>query len=182
MLRYLNYLRTGSGSDEIALQIEDAAAEINIRRNWMGSGLQRYKLACRQQTLSTSFGLFVVERVEAAKGEDGPWEVVELDEEDALLPLVIEYVTVSTSPVYVHDHCQLAMIRPLGYASWNESFELVLMVHEFEDRATKWPLVDICDAIDKKKFVAWSEEMAAKRAAQEAADAETSLKKRKTRR
>lgn len=92
-----------------------------------------------------------------------------------LLPLVIEYVTVLPSPVYAHDQSQLAMMRPLGYATWNDSFELVLMVHDFEGRAAKQPLAEICDALDKKKFAAWSDEAAAKQASREAADAEISL-------
>jgi hypothetical protein len=175
MPKYLSYLRTGSGSDEIEVQTEGPSAEISIRRHWMGSGLKRYKLACRQRALSASFGLFVVERIEAAFDEDGPFQTTTLDEEEILLPLVIEYVTVSASPVYVHDQSDLVMMRPLGYATWNDSFELVLMVHDFDGRTEKEPLADICDAIDKKKFAAWSEEMAARQAAREAADNESSL-------
>jgi hypothetical protein len=117
----------------------------------------------------------VVERVEAATKDDGPFEVVTLDEEDMLLPLILEYVTVPQSPVYVHEASQLAMMRPLGYATWNDDFELVLMVHDFEGRAQKPPLTDLCDVLDKKKFAAWTKEAEERQAAREYADAERSL-------
>ena len=154
MPKYLSYLRTGSGSDEIEVRIEAPTAEISIRRHWMGSGLKRFKLTCRQHAISACFGLFVVERVDASVAEDSPYEFLTLDEDEMKLPLVIEYMTVAESPVYVHDQSELVMMRPLGYATWNDSFELVLMVHDFEGRATKPPLAEICDAIDKKKFAA----------------------------
>jgi hypothetical protein len=175
MLKYLSYLHTGSGSDHVEIQIDEEAVEIRIRRRWMGSGLKRYKLTCRQHTLSASFGLFVVERVEAAIGEGGPFETITLTEEEILLPLVIEYVTVSSSPVFVHEQSQLVVMRPLGYATWNDSFEMVLMVHDFEGRAETQPIAEICDAIDKKKFVAWTEEAEARQAARESEDAQISL-------
>jgi hypothetical protein len=50
------------------------------------------------------------------------------------------------------------------------------MIHDFEGRATKQPLAENCDSIDKKKFAAWTEETAEKQKSQETADAETSLR------
>jgi hypothetical protein len=175
MPNYLSFLRTGSGSDEIEIHLDGQAVEITIQRHWMGSDLKRYKLTCRQHTLSTSFGLFVVESVEGATGKDGAFEVITPDEEEMLLPLVIEYVMVSSSPVYVHDRSQLTMMRPLGYATWNDTFDLVLMVHDFEGRTEKQPMAEICYAIDKKKFAAWSEAAQARQAARESEDAQASL-------
>jgi hypothetical protein len=49
-------------------------------------------------------------------------------------------------------------MRPLGYATWNDEFDLVLMVHDIEGRTEQEPVAEICYAIDKKKLVAWSEE------------------------
>src|SRR5207244_3568111 len=100
---------------------------------------------------------------EAGTRDGKPLEVVALDAEEMLLPLILEYVSVPQSPVYVHEASQLAMMRPLGYATWNDHFELLLMVHDFEGRAQKPPLLEICDAIDKKKFAAWTEEAGAAR-------------------
>jgi hypothetical protein len=175
MQRYLHYLRTGSGSDCVEIQLDDDVAVIAIRRHWMGMGLKRYRLACRHGALSDCYGRLTVERAEAAAGEDEPFEVIAFDDEEGiLLPLVIEYLTVPRSPVHVPEHSQLTMMRPLGYATWNDSFELALMVYDFEGRAQGPTLSDICDALDKKKFALWSEEMEAERAARDRADSEAS--------
>jgi hypothetical protein len=152
MSDYLNFLRTGSGSDEIRICLNGDASQILIRRKWMGSEPKQYKLACRQHELSTDFGLLTVDRIEAAMGDSGPFELVALNEEEVLLPLVVEYAKVLPSPVYVHEESQLAAMAPLGYASWNESFDLILMVHDFDWRAESEPLTDICSALDKRKF------------------------------
>lgn len=160
MAKFANYLRTNSGSDEIDIQIDDPRVEINIRRRWMGAGVKRYKLECRCHPLSDAFGLFIVERILLATGDESPFETLTIDEEEVLLPLVIEYVTVSTSPVYVHDASQFVVMQELGYATWNDSFQLVLMVHDFDGKVTAEPLSDICDAIDKKKFAAGADEIA----------------------
>lgn len=175
MPKYLSYLQTGSGSDHIEIQIEGDIVEINVRRHWMGSGLTRYKLTCRRHALSGSFGLFTVESVEAAVGADASFSAVTVDEEQMLLPWVIEYVTVPSSPVYVHEQSQLVAMRPLGYATWHDSFELVLMVHDFEGRASQQPIADICDTLDKKKFTEWSAQAEKDHAERAAKDAETSL-------
>jgi hypothetical protein len=174
MRRYLHYLQTGSGSNRVDVQFGDEVVEVAIRMHWMGSGLKRYKLTCRHHRLSDSFGLFAVERVEAATEDDAPLEVIALNEEEMLLPLIIEYVTVPQGPVYVHEQSQLIMMRPLGYATWNDSFELVLMVYDFEGRAQEPPLSEICDVLDKKKFALWSEAMEAEQAARKRADFEKS--------
>jgi hypothetical protein len=174
-LKYINYIQTGSGSDSIEVEIDRDAVEISIRRHWMGSGLKRYRLTCRRHELSTSFGLFVVERVESAFGKDTPFEVVTLDEAEMLLPLVIEYVIVPQSPVFVHDASAIAGMRPMGYATWNDEFDLVLMVHDIEGRTEQEPVADICYTIDKKKLVAWSEAAQARQSARAEADGERSL-------
>src|SRR5262249_30531328 len=152
----------------IEVQIEDDAVEISIRRHWMGSDTTRYKLKCRRYALSTAFGLFVLEHVEAAIGANASFSAVTLDEEEMLLPLVIEYVTVPSSPVYVHEQSQLVAMRPLGYATWNDSFELVLMIHDFEGRASQKLIADICDVLDKRKFAEWSAQAEKAQAAREA--------------
>ncbi len=176
MQRYLHYLQTGSGSDRVEIQLDGEVAVIGINQCWMEMGPKQYRLTCGHRPRSEHYGLFVVERVEAAAGEDGALAGIELDEEAGMvLPLVIEYVTVPRSPVYVHGHSQLSTMRPLGSATWNDAFDLALMVHDFDGRAQEPPLTDICDALDKKKFALWTEAMEAEQAERERSDAEASL-------
>lgn len=175
MPKYMHYLRTGSGTTEVQLRLEPDSAELDILSHWMLTGLQRFKLSCRRVKHSDVFGALLVEQIEIATQEDGPFQALTLNEEELLLPLVIEYLTVPQCPVLVHDASQLIMMRQLGYATWNDFFDLVLMVHDFEWRAEKSPLLDICSAIDKKKFAEWTEEAQAKQAARERDDHEMSL-------
>jgi hypothetical protein len=173
--RYKGFLRTGSGSDEVEVLFGDEVSEITIRRHWMGTGLKRYKLTCRDQPLSSNYGVVVVERIESAAGADSHFEVAEVEEiegDELLLPLVIEYVTVPRSLVFIHGQSQLTMMRPLGYATGNDHFQLVLMIYDHEGRPQKSPLTDICDALDKKKLALWSDEAEAAQSAQECAESE----------
>ena len=152
MTRYRHFLRTGSGSNSIDLTLDGAAGHVSIATRWMGEGLKQYKLACEHRSISDSFGLLVVQKIEAAIGEGASFEAIALDPEEVLLPLVIEYLRVPKAPVYVHEESQLAMMGPGGYASWNEHFELVLLVHDFEWRAESSPLKEICAVLDKRKL------------------------------
>jgi len=152
MARYRHFLKTGSGSNSIDLACDETAAELNITTRWMGDGEKRYRLECEHRGLSDSFGLLIVQRLEAAIGEGVSLQPVALDPEEILLPLVIEYLRVPKTPVYVHEESQFVMMQPAGYAEWNEHFELVLLVHDYEWRAQSSPLIDICEALDKRKL------------------------------
>jgi hypothetical protein len=156
MERFLYHFWTGCGSNRVVLTLAGDSANLRIRTNWMGEGLKRYNLRCGHRVLSPAFGVLVVEAIEAAVGNDAPFTPVTIDPEEFLLPLVIEYVRVPTSPVYVHEESQNVVAAPLGYAGWNETFEVALMVHDFEGRAQASPLAETCNTIDKVKLGAWA--------------------------
>jgi hypothetical protein len=156
MERFLYHFWTGCGSNRVELTIDGGSASLSVRTNWMGDGLKRYKLRCAHRALSPAFGVLVTEAIEVAVGTDAPFAPVTIDPEEFLLPLVIEYVRVPTSPVYVHDESQSVAAAPLGYAGWNETFEVALLVHDFEGRAESAPLAEICNTIDKVKLAAWT--------------------------
>jgi hypothetical protein len=152
MRRYRHFLRTGSGSNSIDLALDDTAGQLRITTLWMGEGQKQYKLGCELRSISDCFGLLVIQTIDAAIGEGASFESVALDPEEVLLPLVIEDLRVPKTPVYVHEESQLVMMPPAGYASWNEHFELVLLVHDFEWRAESSPLKEICGVLDKRKL------------------------------
>ncbi|RSM77806.1 hypothetical protein DMH04_34365 [Kibdelosporangium aridum] len=116
------FLRTGSGSERVTLELTEAEARIVIEYRWMGQGDEprRCELRFRHEPGK-------LELLSAAAGDDELTPVPELSDGDALLPLIVEYVRVPPTPVRVHPQSQLAAMRPLGYATWNDHFDLLLL-------------------------------------------------------
>lgn len=156
MERFRHELWTGSGSDLVVLTLDGATADLNVQTCWMGPGLKRYRLRCGHRALSQSFGVLAVERVEASDGLGVPFAPVSVESEECLCPFVIEYVRVPASPAYVHEGSQLVDMAPLGYAGWNATFEVVLLVNDREGRPEPGPLAEVCNVIDKVKLAAWA--------------------------
>ena len=71
----------------------------------------------------------------------------ELDEEEMPLPLVIEYLRIAPSPVFIHGATSLALT-----GSVTPEFSLMLAVYDFDGRPEKGALREIYDHLDKKKL------------------------------
>jgi hypothetical protein len=72
---------------------------------------------------------------------------VELDEEQMPLPLVVEYLRVPPSPVFVHGATSLAFT-----GSVTPEFSLMLAVYDYDGRPEDGVLREIYDHLDKKKL------------------------------
>src|SRR5262249_2555000 len=94
-------LRTGAEVETIDLWLDGGRGRIEVSYAAMGIPARGYRLVCAHRVLSPDFGVLEVERAEARRGKSG-FEPVELDGEETLLPLVVEYLRVAPSPVFVH--------------------------------------------------------------------------------
>lgn len=153
--RYEGFLRTGSGSQRVSLELDGATARIAVDVRWMGQDdvPARRELRFTHQPGSEWYGrLELTTLAIAAESGDALQPAPELNPDEALLPLFIEYVRVPPTPVFVHPESALAEMQPLGYARWNEHFQLILLV----DDAEGWPegvlWEDLRGRLDKAKL------------------------------
>jgi hypothetical protein len=132
---YEHELWTGSGSTRATLQFEasgDIECELHMR--WMGSDEHLYHLSGRYEQLSGSYGrIFIrqitVQRITRFPRPATPAESTteEVDPFALGTDLMYEYLKAARSPVLYHPGEDLTLMRPLGYAGWNEHFDLVLI-------------------------------------------------------
>lgn len=135
---YESYLSTGSGSQQVQLTLGPETAHVVLRYRWMGIDdiPARCELRFAHRPLSAQHGLLELVWVAIADDDStDPKPVPGPSEEQALLPLTIEYLRVPASAVHVHAESQLHAMRPTGYADWNETFELLLLADDTEG----WP-------------------------------------------
>src|SRR5262245_8705341 len=112
----------------------------------MGIPGRGYRLTCAHQPLSPGFGILEVEQAEV-RGEDSDFAPVELDAEQMPLSLVVEYLRVPPSPVFVHGATSLALT-----GSVTPEFSLMLAVYDYDGRPEDGALREIYDHLDKKKL------------------------------
>jgi hypothetical protein len=129
---YTGFLHTGSGSDQVVLTVDGEAAHIAIRSRWMGLDVPlRCELRLTHHRFDERHGVLTVNTAATAPDDDADTQPLpELTDEDALLPLTVEYLRVPDAKVYVHPESMLATMRPAGYATVNERFDLLLLVHD----------------------------------------------------
>ena len=141
-------LHTGSEVEVIDLWLDGPRGRIQVAYAAMGVPRRTYRLTCAHQPLSPGFGILEVERAEkrAAEGEFAP---LELEEEQLPLPLVVEYLRVPPSPVFVHGASSMAF-----KGSISPEFSLMLAVYDYDGRPEDGALREIYDHIDKKKLAA----------------------------
>jgi hypothetical protein len=143
-LRYESH--TGSEVEVIDLWLDGPRGRIEVAYAAMGTPGRGYRLTCAHQPLSPGFGVLEVERAEARAAE-GEFASVELDEEQMPLPVVVEYLRVLPSPVFVHGASSLAF-----KGSVTPEFTLMLAVYDYDGRPEDGALREIYDHLDKKKL------------------------------
>lgn len=141
-------LHTGSEVEVVDLWLDGSRGRIEVAYAAMGVRGRGYRLSCAHQRLSAGFGTLEVEHAEA-RTEDADFAPVELDEEQMPLPLVVEYVRVPPSPVFVHGASSLAF-----KGSVTAEFSLMLAVYDHDGRPEHGALREIYDHLDKKKLAA----------------------------
>ncbi|MCP2165321.1 hypothetical protein [Goodfellowiella coeruleoviolacea] len=135
---YEQFLRTGSGTERVRLDLDAPHARVVVECRWMGLDdvPARCELRFRHRPDGDGYGRLELVAAAAAESSDAELTPVpELTAEDALLPLVVEYLRVGRTPVHVHPESQFAAMRPIGYADWNAHFDLLLLVDDGEG----WP-------------------------------------------
>jgi hypothetical protein len=146
--RFRYELRTGCETEVIDLWLDLTRGRIEVAYAAMGIPGRGYRLTCAHQLLSPGFGILEVKQAESRTAE-GDFAVVELDEEQMPLPLVVEYLRVPPSPVFVHGATSLAFT-----GSVTSEFSLMLAVYDLDGRPVDGPLREIYDHLDKKKLAA----------------------------
>jgi hypothetical protein len=132
--KYKSYLWTGSGSYEIILSFfEDNITHLVYTSGWMGRDKQKYLFRCKNEALSQAHGVL---RVQALEVENNSGDVTnfEFDEhvdegtdERPNKVIFFEYFKLPQREEYIiHDNV-LAEMRAMGYAGWNEKFDMFLL-------------------------------------------------------
>lgn len=131
---YQHTLWTGSGSNKATLKVLDNGdVEIEFKMHWMGSGRWNYYLYGKHEAISAFYGWIRIQEVNAAESPVvGPEMSRGTIHIEALgVELIYEYVKIASSPVFQHPQQDLSMMVSLGYAGWNESFDLLLLTNTF---------------------------------------------------
>jgi hypothetical protein len=129
---YTGFLHTGSGSDTITMTVDGDAVHITIRSRWMAQDWpHRCELWLNHHRLAGHHGVLrVTTAATAPDDESATTPLPELTDEDAILPLTLEYLLVGPTERYVPPSSMLAAMGPAGYATWNDTFELLLLVSD----------------------------------------------------
>jgi hypothetical protein len=127
-LKYVHWISTGSGSNNVALHFHEGdSAEILVNTNWMGAGKHDAIFVCQHLPQSPTYGVLQVKTI---KEDDIEIDFSALD----TIP-IYEYIKTPESKDYLHKDDALTLMRSQGYATWNETFDLVLMLNAFVDTA-----------------------------------------------
>ena len=149
--KYQHFLSTGSGSTKIDLSLNDDASVISeIVSNWMGLGKHSYELSGAYKAFSPAHGWILIDTVKHQFTSDNQ------EREEKLSctiiskkEIIIEYFKISSSP-YLEHPSELGSMQQMGYANWNETFELLLILQN-SDHA-------YLEAIHEDDYVAWGED------------------------
>lgn len=148
MQRFDSFLATGSGSGSVELDLDTDTATVRLRSRWMGVDRpERFELRFGHRARAGHHG--VLELTSAtADGVAVPMP----SGDDALLPLIVEYLRVPSTSVYLHPQSPLADMGRLGYAEWTQRFDLVLLVVEDSAWPEDEPWTHFREALDRAKL------------------------------
>lgn len=148
MQRFDSFVATGSGSGSVELDLDTETATVRLRARWMGvEQPERFELRFAHRPRSEHHGLLEL----LAATADGA-EVPPPTGGQALLPLMVEYLRVPSTPVYLHPQSPLAEMGPLGYAEWTQRFDLLLLVAEEYTWPEDEPWPHLRGTLDKAKL------------------------------
>jgi hypothetical protein len=123
--KYTHFLSTGSGSNQIELVLsDDDKVAIEIAANWMGLGKHHYRLSGSHRSLSSNYGWLDIELVEHSEQPD---QYTPLNVSVVGIKVICEYFKIPTSPNLEHPE-DLGEMQQLGYANWNETFDLLVIL------------------------------------------------------
>jgi len=169
---HIHRLWTGSGRTEVTFSFaDDDTAKIVFYSRWMGSEFKRYKLQFDHKKYSETYGVLSLRSIERCPSVDTD-EVVAEDIRKLIANLNIpedeidesyceiryEYIRLSNNEPYIPDEPDLEMMRPLGYAGWNDTFDLILLLHYaapmFIEGFEQTSFGETLRMLDKMKFAA----------------------------
>jgi len=149
--KYTHSLSTGSGSTTIDLLLnDDATVVVQIASNWMGIGKHSYELSGTYKVISPAHGWLLIDAVKHK------FTVNDQEQEEKLAvaiiskkAIIVEYFKISPSP-YLENPDDLGSMQQLGYANWNETFDLLLIVQNSDH--------GYLQAIYEEGYLVWSED------------------------
>jgi hypothetical protein len=131
--QYKHSQSTGSGSNHIELHLnDDATATIQLVSNWMGLGKHHYDYSGTHKIISPVHGWILIDSLKHQDvSNNQPVESfhVSLIERKEI---ILEYFKIASSP-YLEAPSELGAMKDAGYADWNESFELLLILQSFDE-------------------------------------------------
>lgn len=148
MQRFDSFLATGSGSGSVELDLDTDTATVRLRSRWMGVDRpERFELRFGHRARTGHHGILELTAA-TADGVAVPMPTGD----DALLPLVVEYLRVPSTSVYLHPQSPLADMGELGYAEWTQRFDLLLLVVEGYAWPEDEPWTQLRETLDKAKL------------------------------
>jgi hypothetical protein len=128
-----SHLATGCGGDDLQLRVDEPdTVTIVVRSRWMGQSPFAARLVCRRVAQDAAFGWLRVVSLIAIEGESE--RVLTLPE--LPFPPLLEYIVRAQTDFVIPPDADLAWMRDLGYAAWNEHWQLLVWVHPRFERYT----------------------------------------------
>jgi hypothetical protein len=172
---YKHHMWTGSGWREVILVFTDNdTAIVEYDGRSMGNNPLRYRSRWHHDKFSDSYGLLRLRALEryisldsdATTTVDLATIVLDADTPDELHPLYtdisFEYIRLPHSEVWIADDPGLEEMRAMGYARWNDTFDLITFFHfsaaYLEGKLEGTDLGNLISGLDKTKFAVVSPE------------------------
>jgi len=166
---YKHHLWTGSGWREVILAFtDDDTALVEYDGRSMGNNPLRYRLHWHHDKFSDTYGVLRLRSLEryesldsdATTAVDLATIVLDADTPDELLPLYsdisFEYIRLPHGVVWIADDPGLEEMRAMGYARWNDTFDLITFFHfsaaYLEGKLEGTDLGNLISGLDKTKF------------------------------
>ena len=128
-----SWLWTGSSRNRCEILIKlDESVEIATHHYGMGVKVHEYRLLGIHIPVTPAYGILRIREIwKLAPLEDPKQQRLALNIADFAGAIEFEYFRFETSPHYQHPSDALAMMSTLGYAGWNEDFEVFLALALF---------------------------------------------------
>lgn len=157
--KFTHFISTGSGRTTIELSFnDDLSAVFHIDSKWMGLGQHIYEFTGKHKIISPAYGWILLSALKHQTTVDNQEEIenisISLIEKKEIM---LEYFKIPTSP-YLENPADLGFMQEMGYANWNETFDLLVILQDFdaghlsEIHQNDYVLIDSSEAANKAQI------------------------------